>query len=171
MAAPSNERAMRMAALYVHGPDKIVGDWETCAKMAGYLRVPQLGNATLRKEIEKLGGAVPAVRPKADELKQVGGVTPPPALPSPDEEVGDEFWREHAKELATLYRDVALGNADINPTQRQAIKDIMDRGFGKAGAKRPDKHDLAVVILPALGDGSTTRICPRCQYVLEHPDD
>jgi hypothetical protein len=88
------------------------------------------------------------------------------AMPDPDDADADVKWKALARAILPHWKAIAAGLASCSPTQRLVLKDIMDRGFGKAGeAKKsePEKTgSLNVVILPALGSGAGTTLCPRC---------
>lgn len=152
--------------LYVRGRADLRGNWDACVREAKVRRpVPTLDDAYVRERIIELGGAIEtAYSPSAT------GGTPPPnpevtkvieALAGPDdpdEVKWSALWR--------MWVRIGQGVEAIDPQQRLVLKDLIDRHFGKAGTENTKGGALGVVVLPALGSGAGTTLCPRCQAAL-----
>lgn len=147
------------------------GDWDAAAKSVGMRKPPSKQDPWLRARIAELGGAVvdeaysgpPAIALPSPEVAAAMG-----ALESPDDP-DEAKW----KALWATYSQIASGTLVCEPQQRLALKDLLDRHYGKpgketgAGGAKPKTPESSVVILPALGSGAGTVICPVCHTRLQ----
>ncbi len=166
----------RMAWLFVNDAE-VTGDWHAAARKAGYKRAPRLDLLPLRQLILDGGGKPPPVewldtrKPAVPDTLAEPPETDPLDLthldlPDPDDPDAEAKWKALAKKLLPTWRAIAQGEMDVSPTQRLVLKDILDRGFGRVGTKKPEEAQLGIVILPALRDAATMRVCPRCRATL-----
>lgn len=85
-------------------------------------------------------------------------------LPDPDDKDADKKWKGLAKALGPTYKLIASGQIAVDAGQRQVLQSIMDRAYGKVGQQKNNAdHEAGVVVLPVLGDGSKSTICPVCK--------
>lgn len=145
---PPQHKHYRFVRLYLYGPEGIRGDWEVAAREAGFRKVPRRNNPVLLKLLE------------AEEAKQRYSLVLDGTRPADDDAEG---WRILAEKVKPILRDAALGIISIDPQQRMAIKEIIDRAEGKAG--QPQRQEAVgpyVVVLPTLGTGKNQAVCEEC---------
>ena len=173
-----SDRQKQMASLYVLGPPEVRGDWGAAARKAGFRRVPNRDSATMRALVGELGGVVaefgePSAQTEVEELlvseddseddaevqAEIEKALESVAAPS-----DEEGWKKAADALWPTWRSIAAGHVDASPRQAIALRDIMDRGRGKAGRQvgGPEVAEIGVVVLPALGTGAGLTVCPNC---------
>lgn len=74
-------------------------------------------------------------------------------------------WCRKAKELEDVAKGIAEGTVKATAAQAALIKAIDDRCYGKVQEKQSDKTPASgVILLPMLGDGMHSQICPRCGF-------
>lgn len=76
-----------------------------------------------------------------------------------------EDWQAIAGKIQPVMQAILDGTSKGTAAQVSLLKDILNRAYGKPVATQADKKVAAgIVILPSLGIGETTLICPVCGY-------
>lgn len=75
----------------------------------------------------------------------------------------DDDWKQLAAKLAPIVEQVASGALKATAAQAAMLKAIMDRAYGRVTKSQEEARVAAgIVVLPTIGDGITSRICPLC---------
>ncbi len=148
-----------LARLFVHGPPGVRGNWKQAGLEAGYKRadyIPKFTSPVMRELVAAEGGYTQASQLDLSSID----------YPDPDDPDADEKWKALGKKVLPVWHGIAAGNvAGVTTQQVAAIRDIIDRAYGKAGKDVKDDvgSDIGVLILPALEDeNGLATVCPRC---------
>ena len=72
-------------------------------------------------------------------------------------------WKQLAESLNPVIRSVADGSVKATAAQGSLLKHIMDRAYGRVSKSQEDSQGpLGIVVLPTLGEESTTHVCLKC---------
>jgi len=150
--------ARRFAVLYVNGPRTVRGKWAVAEARAGVKADPD--DPEVRKAIEAEGGSLPPL----SNIAPIDAKLPDlPALVAKAETPDD--WKRLAKDLEQVASQIAKGEVKATAAQTSMLKHILDRAHGKVAATQESKTMPAgILVLPTLGEGSSTMICPQCLY-------
>jgi len=150
----------RFVALYCSGPEHKRGKWAECNKTLGTSFEPE-DEDIQRLLVEEGCQAEPGKRPTVPTIPNADWTQRLEALPAA---ASDDEWCKLAKELRDTYQGIAEGSVKATAAQVSALHKIYDRCYGKVAEKRADRPASGVLVLPALGDGSTLTVCPKCGY-------
>jgi hypothetical protein len=146
--ARTSKKQIRMAELYVNGPEFLRGKWEECAIAAGISPTPPIDDPHIRTQVEALGGAMPSEQP-------LGGETETDKLLADLLTAKEQGipWSQLRDKLSAVVESVASGTVRATAAQVSMLKFVVEQAKIEGGTEKV----LNVVLLPTQGVGATLR--------------
>lgn len=147
-----DDRHRTMASLYLEGDPELLGNWNECARRAGFERIPGREtkpiNEALRMHAKTMAPTAYTYNPEA---------TPAYAPIDPDivrlATLDDDDWDTAASVAKRIMRKAIAGHIELTTQQVTLIKETIARSEGRVGQARDtvDEGDVVrVVLLPTI---------------------